>query len=123
MIGTTRQLRVFAYRQPADLRKGFDGLYGLVSIGMQLDALSGDLYVFINKTRKRAKVLYWDGTGLCVLAKRLEQGRFTAPWRQAGDGPLQLSMSELGLLLEGSDLQGRIPLSPPVFLLKKRLHT
>jgi transposase len=80
---------------------------------MGRDVLSGELYLFINKTRRRAKVLYFDGTGLCVLSKRLEKGLFAAPWARGGDGPLQLTMSELMLWLEGSELVGRMRISPP----------
>ena len=58
---------------PADLRKGFDDLSALVSQGLGRDPLSGDCYLFANATRKRAKVLLWDGTGLCIYAKRLER--------------------------------------------------
>jgi transposase len=57
-------------------------------------------------------VLYWDGTGLCLFAKRLEIGRFAAPWQRRAEGPLRWTMSELSLLLEGSELVGRIRLSP-----------
>jgi len=114
MIGSTRQVRVFAFAQPVDLRKGFDGLHALVSQAMQRDALSGDVFLFVSRDRHRAKALYWDGTGLCVFAKRLERGRFTAPWL-GKDRPLQLTVSELALFLEGAVLAGRVPLSPRVF--------
>jgi len=63
VIGSTRSVRVFAYSQPADMRKGFDGLYGLVKEHLQSDPLSGDMYLFVSGNRKRAKVLMWDGTG------------------------------------------------------------
>ncbi len=66
MIGATRHVRVFAYTEPADLRKGFDGLYGLVTRELGRDPLSGEHFLFVNRTRTRAKVLLWDGTGLCV---------------------------------------------------------
>jgi transposase len=81
MIGSTRQVTVWAYGAPADLRKGFDGLSALVTHTLERDPLSGDCYLFVNATRKRAKVLLWDGTGLCIYAKRLEQGRFACLWR------------------------------------------
>ncbi len=112
MIGSTRQVRVYAYSQPADLRAGFNGLSGLVREGMGHDELSGDLYLFVSRNRQRAKVLLWDGTGLCIYAKRLERGRFACLWRQAGASEVQLTMSELQLFLEGSRLIGRVQLSP-----------
>ncbi len=62
MIGSTRQVTVWASGAPADLRKGFDGLSALVSQGLGQDPLSGDCYLFVNRTRKRAKVLLWDAS-------------------------------------------------------------
>lgn len=115
MIGSTRQIRVFVHREPVDMRKQYDSLAVLVSRSLGADALSGDLYVFVGRTRKRAKVLYWDGTGLCLFAKRLEKGLFIAPWAQPSAGPLAITTTELALLLEGSELVGRTPLSPSPF--------
>jgi transposase len=95
------------------MRKGFEGLSALVREGLGRDPLSGDLYLFTNRLRHRAKVLHWDGTGLCLYAKRLERGRFAALWRDDGRHELELSDSELRLYLEGSQLVGRMMLSPP----------
>ena len=116
MIGSTRQVAVWADGAPADLRKGFDGLSALVALGLGRDPLSGDCYLFVNATRKRAKVLLWDGTGLCIYAKRLEQGRFACQWRDTTARVVRLTMSELQLFLEGSALVGRIALSPAPFV-------
>jgi len=116
VIGSTRQVAVWAYGGPADLRKGFDGLSALVSQGLGQDPLSGDCYLFVNATRKRAKVLLWDGTGLCIYAKRLEQGRFACLWRDAAARVVRLTISELQLFLEGSALVGRVALSPAPFV-------
>ena len=69
-------LGVVAYCQPVDMRKGYEGLSRLVRLEMGEDVLSGSLFLFTNKRRNRAKVLYFDGTGLCVLSKRLERGQF-----------------------------------------------
>lgn len=113
MIGSSRNLRVFAYSAPADLRKGFDGLYGIVTAEFRCDPLNGDCFLFVNRARTRAKVLLWDGTGLCIYMKRLEQGRFACLWERSGSRPsLELTMSELTLFLEGSQMVGRISLSP-----------
>ena len=120
MIGSTRQVAVWAYGAPADLRKGFDGLSGLVTQSLGRDPLSGDCYLFVNMTRKRAKVLLWDGTGLCIYAKRLERGRFACLWRDADARVVRLTMSELHLFLEGSTLVGRIALSPAPFVVGER---
>ena len=88
---------------------------GIVTGELKRDPLSGDLFLFVNRTRKRAKVLLWDGTGLCIYAKRLEQGCYASLWRDEGRPALTLTLSELHLFLEGSALVGRIALSPPVF--------
>jgi len=95
------------------MRKGFDGLCALVTQGLQRDVLSGDIFIFISRDRVRAKTLQWDGTGLCLYAKRLERGRFAALWRADGDDPITLTISELDLFLDGSALVGRIALAPP----------
>jgi transposase len=116
VIGSTRNLRVWAYPAPADLRKGYDGLYGLVVSELGRDPLSGDCFLFTNRVRTRAKVLVWDGTGLCIYQKRLERGRFAPLWERAvADGAIELTMSELALYLEGSRLAVRVALSPPKY--------
>ncbi len=116
MIGSTRRLTVHAFGAPCDMRKSFDTLSALVVEQMRLELLSGDVFLFVGRDRKRAKALFWDGTGLCVYAKRLEKGRFAAPWKRA-DGPVvKLTMSELALFLEGSELVGKQPLSPAPYV-------
>ena len=119
MIGSTRQVGVYAYGAPADLRKGFDGLSGLVTRELGGNPLSGDLFLFVNRARTLAKVLVWDGTGLCIYSKRLERGRFACLWRAPEQARLRLTMSELSLFLEGSTLVGTVELSPPIFSPKK----
>ena len=102
MIGSTRQLAVFAFGGPVDMRKGFDGLAAVVTQELRRDPLSGDVFLFVNRTRKRAKVLLWDGTGLCIYAKRLEKGCFACLWRDRKGDTVRLTMSELALFIEGS---------------------
>ncbi|NJO55774.1 MAG: IS66 family insertion sequence element accessory protein TnpB [Rhodospirillales bacterium] len=75
--------------------------------------LSGDLFLFVSRNRTLAKVMVWDGSGLCIYAKRLEVGRFACLWGSSASGELSLSSSELQLFFEGSSLVGRMPLSPP----------
>lgn len=116
MIGSTRQVAVFAFGAPVDMRKGFDGLAAVVTLQLGRDPLAGDVFLFVNRTRKRAKVLLWDGTGLCIYAKRLEQGRFASLWRESAGESVRLTMSELALFLEGSSLVGRMKLSPDPFV-------
>jgi len=111
ILGTTRALRVFAFPAPVDLRKGYDGLYGLVQTGLHRDPLSGELFLFVNQSRKLCKVLLWDGTGLCIFQKRLEKGTFAKLWREDG-AAVRLTASELALFVEGCALVGRYALSP-----------
>jgi transposase len=116
VIGTTRQVRVFLYREPVDMRKAYDALSALVTTTLKQTLTSGDVFVFIGKTRRRAKALYFDGTGLCLFCKRLVTGHFAAPWQRPGNGPIELTMSELALLIEGSELVLRARLSPEPYV-------
>ena len=121
MIGSTRNLRVWAYARPADLRKGFEGLSALVRGELGGDPLSGHCYLFTNRTRTSAKVLVWDGTGLCIYHKRLERGRFSTLWTGEQGQPgraLTLTLSELSLFLEGCTMVARMRLSPAPFELR-----
>jgi len=113
MFGLSRRVRVFAYRAPVDMRKSFNTLSALV-LELGHEVIAGDAFVFVGKTRRRAKVLWFDGTGLCLLIKRLEIGRFAKVWEQA-----EVTESELVLFLEGSEVVGRMRLSPPAFNLER----
>lgn len=93
------RVRVHVYGQPVDMRKSFDGLYALTRQRLGADPFSGDLYVFINRRATQIKVLYWDRTGFCLWAKRLEQGRFLSDWKQVATR--QMDWTGLKLLLEG----------------------
>ncbi len=112
MIGTSRQIRVFACPYPVDMRKSYEGLAGIVRNDLARDPMSGDLHLFCNRRRNRAKVLLWDGTGLAIYMKRLEKGLFAQLWRDESRKELLLSVTELQLFLEGSNLVGRATLSP-----------
>jgi transposase len=118
VIGHARQVAVYAFDEPCDMRKSFDTLSALVAEKMKHDLFTGHLFLFVSKNRKRAKVLYFDGTGLCLLAKRLEKGRFAAVWERAQAGANKLTMSELSLFIEGSLLVAKNDLSPPLLTLK-----
>lgn len=96
------------------MRKGYNGLFSLARDSMGHDPLSGHLFLFVSKSRKLAKVLFWDGTGLCLFQKRLEKGRFVAPWERPGNSSLTMTVSELHLFIEGST-KVRQRLSPPFF--------
>jgi transposase len=111
MIGPGTRTRVFAYAAPCDMRKSFNTLSGLVT-AMGHELAAGDAFLFVGRNKRRAKVVWYDGTGLCLLAKRLDQGRFVALWEQ-GTGEVEMTLSELRLFLEGCQVVGRMPLSPP----------
>lgn len=92
-------VRVHLYGEPVDARKSFDGLYALARHALAQDPLSGALFVFINRRATHIKVLYWDRTGFCVWAKRLEQGRFVSDWSKVRTE--EMDWTGLKLLLEG----------------------
>lgn len=93
--------RVLMATRPVDFRKGADSLAALVQSELRLAPFSGVVYVFRAKRADRVKLLYWDGSGLCLLSKRLEQGQFR--WPRLHDGVIRLSAGQLATLLEGLD--------------------
>ena len=97
--------RVFLALAPIDGRQGFNGLTALVKGTLAQEPTSGFLLVFINKARNRLKVLYWDGTGAWVLAKRLEKGRFSWPSSASGQSKLSLTPEAFALLVGGIELK------------------
>jgi transposase len=96
-------MRVFLATEPTDMRRSFDGLVALTRSALGQDPLSGHLYAFVNRRRTMLKAVYWDRTGYCLLAKRLEKGTFVRPAAPA-QGALEVEAVELTLLLEGIDL-------------------
>lgn len=107
MLSFTGGLKVYLSLEPADMRKSFNGLSGLVQEHLKANPYDGALYLFTNKRRNRLKILFWDGTGLWVAAKRLEEGRFTWPKpSQSGQRKLSLTPEALALLTDGIDLKG-----------------
>lgn len=114
MMARLGKVTIHAYCAPVDMRKHFEGLSALVREQMGQDPLSGALFLFTNRRRTHAKALWFDGSGLCVLSKRLERGRFPALWKCTEQPYIPLKRSELELFLEGSELVGRIQVSPPL---------
>lgn len=96
------QLRVWLYTRPTDMCKSFDGLSALVANTLNEDPLSGQLFVFINRKKTQMKVLYFDRSGYCVWAKRLERGKFH--YRAHDTGKVCLDWTALKLLLEGIEV-------------------
>jgi transposase len=101
VIGLTGPLRVMVATKPVDFRKGAEGLSALVREAMGADPFSGTIYVFRARRADRVKLIYWDGTGVCLFAKRLEDGRFR--WPNIEDGVIRLSAAQLSALVEGLD--------------------
>lgn len=91
--------KIYLSLAPCDIRKGFDGLSAQVRNILQLDPFSGAVFLFRGKRGDRLKALVWDGSGLCVYAKRLERGKFV--WPRAHEGALRLSAAQLAMLVEG----------------------
>lgn len=101
MMGLPSGTRIWLAAGHTDMRKGFDGLAAIVQEKLAGDAFSGHLFVFRGRRGDLVKLLWWDGDGLCLFAKRLEQGRFI--WPQAAEGRIHLTSAQLAMLLEGID--------------------
>lgn len=101
MFALTASQRFFLYQESVDIRKSFDALSGIVTGSMGKDALSGDVYIFIGKSKDKIKLLVWEKGGFVLYYKRLESGTFHLP--KLPDG--SLSYSELCLLIEGVEVQ------------------
>jgi len=105
LLGFDEAPKVFIYAKPTDMRKGFDGLYGLVLNEMELDPRLGYLFVFMNKNRNLIKVLHWNRDGLALFYKRLEKGTFKRPTAQLNAPNSELSKEELYMILHGIDFE------------------
>ena len=102
MLSLPSTLRIFLATEPADMRKGFDGLSQLVRERIAQGPLSGHLYVFRNRRRDRIQILYWDRDGFAPWYKRLEKGTFRFP--EAKDGRVEVTPAGMAAVLEGIDL-------------------
>jgi len=109
MFGLGPATRIYLAAGATDMRKGFEGLYGLARDRLLCEPLSGHVFVFSNAQRNRLKLLFWDGSGLWVCAKRLEKGRFRWPEGAGGQAKLVLTHEEFTLLLGGIDLAATRP--------------
>ncbi len=106
MLAFPHSVRIFVAVEPVDMRKQFNGLWSAASEQLGEDPKSGAVFCFINKERSRLKLLYWDGTGVWVLAKRLEAGRFSWPAPSEKKTKLSLAPEALALLIGGVELKG-----------------
>jgi transposase len=101
MLVPSGSLRVLVATKPVDFRKGMDGLLALVKEHLKEDPFCGTIYVFRSKRADRVKLLFWDGSGVCLYAKRLEEGQFR--WPRLEGGVMRLSQAQLAALVEGLD--------------------
>ena len=104
MLTFSTTQRIYLAVEPVDMRKQFNGLWALAAEKLREDPFSGALFVFTNKDRDRVKILWWDGTGVWVAAKRLEKGRFSWPALH-GTAKVDLEPTALTMLLAGIDLK------------------
>jgi transposase len=105
LFGLDEAVKVFLYAKPADMRKGLDGLYGLVLDHIELDPRLGYLFVFMNSQRTRLKVLHWNTDGLAIFHKRLERGTFRRPTSRINAPNSELTKEELFMILRGIDFE------------------
>jgi transposase len=124
LFGISGNARLFLYCMPADMRKGFDGLSGLVTNKLGQNPLSGDIFIFVNRTRTLVKILVWDQTGFAIWHKRLEQGTFEMPNIEKGRNSIEITRQKLMLILEGISLKSvqnrkRFLLKKDDYLVKK----
>lgn len=105
MLGIGRATRIYLAPGATDMRKGYEGLYGLVRDRLQCEPLSGHVFLFANARRNRVKLIYWDGTGLWVCGKRLQRGCFRWPETSPGEVKITLTAEEFTLLIGGIDVQ------------------
>jgi len=104
MFSISKAYRYFMYSRRADMRKGFNGLCGLVRNEFLQNPLSGDVFIFINRPRNRIKLLHWQGDGFAIYYKRLEKGTYEMPEIKTDSASIELDAQQLLLILEGISL-------------------
>ena len=110
MLSLSPRTKVYLAPGITDMRKSFDTLAGLVRETLAEEPLSGHLFAFCNRAKNRLKVLFWDGSGLCPLAKRLEKGTFAWPKPNSGNArSITMTPAEFSILMSGLDLAGAKP--------------
>lgn len=111
MISFNRRTKIFVSREPTDMRASYDTLFSKAKVILNQDPFSGHLFLFINSKRNSIKCLYYDGTGLVIISKRMEQGMFSRI-NPMFKGEIVLTAAEFGLFFEGADLEKRFIESP-----------
>lgn len=97
----SERYRYFIYRGGCDMRKGYDGLSGLVLNEFKMSPLSGDVFVFISKPRNKIKILHWQGDGFVIYSKRLEKGTFELPKLQSSNASIEITSDQMQFILSG----------------------
>lgn len=106
MFSFSTSLKIFLGVEPTDMRKSFNGLFALVRNQLKRDPLDGAVYIFANRRRTLVKILYWDGTGIWVMAKKLERGTYWWPSADgSGSADLAVASESLSMILSGVDLK------------------
>jgi len=123
MLAFSSNQKVFLYGKPCDMRKGFNGLWGLVVNAMELDPICGYWFVFINVNRTHVKILHWEQDGIAIYYKRLEKGTFRRPSARLEALNSELSNEDLYLILHGIDPSVDGPRKESVFYHQKMLIT
>ena len=100
-VSFVSRYRYFIYRGGCDMRKGYDGLSGMVINEFKMSPLSGDVFVFISKPRNKIKILHWQGDGFVIYSKRLEKGTFELPKLNSGNASIEISSDQLQFILSG----------------------
>jgi transposase len=105
MLHLSSSCNYYLYTSPADMRKGFDSLSGLVTSVMELDVLSGSIFIFLNKKHNQVKLLLWEGDGFSIYYKRLEKGTYEMPAVDDKNGSLSINAQQLQFILQGISLK------------------
>lgn len=101
ILSFSNRYRYFVYTSGCDMRKGYDGLSGLVRNEFKKDPLCGDVFIFLSKQRNKIKLLHWQGDGFCIYAKRLEKGTFEIPKDKVNAVTIEITPQQLQFILDG----------------------
>jgi transposase len=104
MLAISSQAKIYLYAEPVDMRKSFDGLFGIIKSNLQLDVRDGGVFMFLNLRRNRIKLMYWDKDGIAIWMKRLEKNCFQRPLRSPDGKHVIIDSTELQSILAGIDL-------------------
>jgi transposase len=104
IVSFSKSLRYYIYRHATDMRKGFDGLCGVVFNEFMMSPLSGDVFIFLNQRKDRIKILHWQGDGFAIYNKRLERGTFEIPLNDDALKSIEIDASIMQLIMDGISL-------------------